>query len=51
VSVGTSADRLDYNQSTGDLYYGANGSVASETLIAQLGSNTHLTAANLFFIK
>jgi hypothetical protein len=49
AKVGDSTDRFDYNQSIGDLYHSANGSVASGTLIAQLGSN--LTAANLFFLK
>ena len=49
--VGTSADRFDYTQSTGDLYYSANGSVASQTLIAHLTNDPPLTSANLFFIK
>jgi Ca2+-binding RTX toxin-like protein len=50
-SVGTSADRFAYNQSAGNLFYSANGSGASETLIAHLTTDPHLTAANLFFIK
>jgi Ca2+-binding RTX toxin-like protein len=49
--VGTSTDRFAYNQSTGDLCYSANGSVANQTLVAHLTNDPLLTAANLFFIK
>jgi hypothetical protein len=50
-SVGTSADRFAYNRSTGSLYYSANGSMASETLVAHLTNVPHLTAASLFFVS
>jgi len=50
-SVGTSTDRFAYNQGTGSLYYSANGSIASETLVAHLTNDPHLTAASLFFVS
>jgi len=49
----TSADRFAYNQTTGNLYYDAQGNKPGSTaeLVAHLTNDLHLTAANLYFIS